>query len=105
MQYRQEGREPSACTILADRVDDLEQRLPGTCLVISSGGRVLLATAPGSNGTGGTRTSAVRTPISRASRSAAGRDHKNFQALPIWSYRRREVSCHDPPASGRPDMR
>lgn len=61
-----------------DRVDDLEQRLPGTRLVISSGGRVLLATAPGSNGTSGTRTSAVRTPISRVSRSAAGRDHENF---------------------------
>ena len=30
------------------------------------------------NGTSGTRTSAVRTPISRASWSVAGRDHENF---------------------------
>jgi len=28
-----------------------------------------------------------------------------FQALKIWSYRRREVSCHDQSASGRPNMR
>jgi len=127
---RHDEREPSAWTIPVDRVDDLEPRRPGTRLVISSGARVLLATIPGNNGIPGTRTSAARTPISYASRSAAGRDHENFatnrslmtaldecysgspcphfsssRRFPARSYRRREASCPDPSATGRPNMR
>ena len=52
--------------------------VPGTRLVISSSGSVLLATTSGRNGTLGSRASAVRTPISCARRSAAGRDQANF---------------------------
>ena len=37
MPCRQEEREPSACTIPVDRVEDLEQGLPGTRLIISRG--------------------------------------------------------------------
>ena len=91
---------------------------------------MLLATAPGSNGTRGTRTSAVRTPISRASQSAAGRVHENFATnrslmtaldecysgspCPHFSSSTRspsgpiadaEVRYHDPSASGLPHMR
>ena len=39
---------------------------------------MLLAATSGRNGTAGSADSVVRTPISRASRSAAGRDHANF---------------------------
>ncbi len=78
VQCRQEERAPSAGTIRSIESTTRNTDSPGTRPVNSSGGRMLLATAPGSNGTGGTRTSAVRTPISRASRSAAGRDHENF---------------------------
>ncbi len=39
---------------------------------------MLLAATSGRNGTAGSRASTVRTPISRARRSAAGRDHANF---------------------------
>lgn len=96
---RQEARELSACTIPVDRVDcrlppsrnhpegflprasrwqatdDLEHGRPGTRLVISSRGRRCrrrprAATAPAVR--------AVRTPISRASRSVVGRAHENF---------------------------
>jgi hypothetical protein len=52
--------------------------VPGTRLVIISSGSALLATTSGKNGTVGSRASAVSTPISRASRSAAGRDQANF---------------------------
>jgi hypothetical protein len=39
---------------------------------------VLLATTSGKNGTAGSRASAVTTPISRATRNAAGRDHAHL---------------------------
>src|SRR5262245_63907882 len=52
--------------------------VPGTRLVISSKGSVLLATTSGRKGTAGSRASAVRMPISCARRIAAGRDHANF---------------------------
>jgi len=39
---------------------------------------MLLAAISGRNGTFGSRASAARTAISRARRSAAGRDHANF---------------------------
>ena len=51
---------------------------PGTILVTRSTGSVPLATASGRNGTFGSHPSAVSTPISRARRSAAGRDQANF---------------------------
>ena len=61
--------------------------VPGTRLVIISSGSALLATTSGRNGTFGSRASAVRTPISRASRSAAGRDQANFtkNRSPAWT--------------------
>jgi hypothetical protein len=46
--------------------------------VINSTGSVPLATTSGRNGTSGSRASAARTPISRTTRSAAGRDQANF---------------------------
>jgi hypothetical protein len=52
--------------------------LPGTYLVTRSSGSMLLAVTSGRNGTAGSPDSVVRTPISRARRSAAGRDHANF---------------------------
>jgi hypothetical protein len=59
--------------------------------VIRSKGSELLATTSGRNGTFGSRASVVRTPISRAKRSAAGRDQANFTmnwsptgSLPEW---------------------
>jgi hypothetical protein len=51
---------------------------PATRLVMRNKGSVLLATTSGKNGTRGSRLSAVRTPISRARRSPAGRDQANF---------------------------
>ncbi|AEW99006.1 hypothetical protein SCATT_p08130 (plasmid) [Streptantibioticus cattleyicolor NRRL 8057 = DSM 46488] len=52
--------------------------VPGTSLVTRNKGSVLPTTTSGRIGTAGAHDSAARTPLSRAKRSTAGRDHANF---------------------------
>jgi hypothetical protein len=78
VQGRQEARELPAGAARSIEPMASNREDPGTRLVIRSRGSVLLATTSGRNGTRASLVSAVRTPISRARRSAAGRDHANF---------------------------
>ena len=80
VQCRQE-----ACQLPGARSRSIEsmtsnREAPGTRLVMPEerSGLMLLATTSGRNGTCASRASAARTPISRARRSAAGRDQANF---------------------------